>query len=376
MAKNPLAQLSDLGQSFWYDNIQRKMLKNGELEKMINEDGLRGVTSNPSIFEKAITNSSDYDESLLNYAKSNNSIDPRAAFFDLAVEDIQMAADLLKPVYESSKGLDGYVSLEVSPDLANNTEASIKEGQDLFLRLQRANGMIKIPSTKEGIPVIEKLIADGINVNATLLFSVERYVEVAKAYIRGLQARHERGLPIDGIASVASFFVSRVDTILDNALDETGHETNHLKGKMGIANAKLAFIEYMKLFESDEFKKLEAAGAKPQRLLWASTGVKNPDYSDVLYIDNLIGNNTVNTIPPATADAFRDHGTVAETLAQGLDIVESEFNELHDLGIDVPGLMHKLEVDGVDIFAKSFDNLVSAINDKLQTLQNSAQGAA
>lgn len=376
MSNNPLSQLSNLGQSFWYDNIQRKMLNNGDLQKMISQDGLKGITSNPSIFEKAIANSSDYDTSLSAFITNNPDGDARAAFFHLAIEDIQQAADMLRPVYDESNGVDGYVSLEVSPDIANDTQASIKEAQELFLRVDRPNAMIKIPATKAGVPVIEQLIADGINVNATLLFSVDRYVEVAKAYIRGLSARHARGLPINNIASVASFFVSRVDSILDKALDDHHQETNHLKGKMGIANAKLAYIEYVKLFESDEFKQLEAAGANPQRLLWASTGVKNPDYSDVLYIDSLIGRNTVNTIPPATADAFRDHGTVAETLPQGLGEVEAEFSELHKLDIDVASLMDKLEVDGVAIFETSFENLLNAINEKLQNLQTSNRGAA
>lgn len=376
MSNNPLSQLSSLGQSFWYDNIQRKMLNNGELQKMIDEDGLRGITSNPSIFEKAIANSSDYDSSLNEFVRNNSNADSRAAFFHLAIEDIQQAADMLKPVYDKTNGLDGYVSLEVSPDIANDTQASIEEAQQLFLRVKRPNAMIKIPATKAGIPVIEQLIADGINVNATLLFSVERYVEVAKAYIRGLQARHARGLPINNIASVASFFVSRVDGILDKALDDSQQETSHLKGTLAIANAKLAFKEYLALFESDAFKQLQASGARPQRLLWASTGVKNPDYSDVLYIDCLIGNNTVNTIPPATADAFRDHGTVAETLTQNMDQAEKNFAELHALNVDVAGLMDKLEVDGVALFETSFENLLKAIEEKMQNLQTSNRGAA
>lgn len=375
MSNNPLCQLIKHGQSFWYDNIQRKMLNNGELQKMIDEDGLRGITSNPSIFEKAIANSSDYDASLLNFVKKNQG-SARDAFFTLAIEDIQQAADMLKDVYDKSEGLDGYVSLEVSPDLAYDTERSIKEGRELFTRVGRPNAMIKIPSTKEGIPVIEQLIADGINVNATLLFSVDRYVEVANAYIRGLNARHARGLPIHNVASVASFFVSRVDTILDKALDELQQDTSHLKGKMGIANAKLAYIESLELYQSDIFKTLTAAGAKQQRLLWASTGVKNPDYSDVLYIDNLIGPNTVNTIPPATADAFRDHGTVGDTLAEELENAKKEFAEMQSLGIDIPAYMDKLEVDGVAIFEKSFENLIGAIDKKMQQLSDSNRGVA
>ncbi|HFD31952.1 MAG TPA: transaldolase, partial [Gammaproteobacteria bacterium] len=298
MSKSNLSQLHTFGQSFWYDNIQRAMLQNGELQAMIDNDDLRGITSNPSIFEKAITGSDDYDESLAKYVASTPETNGREAFFTLAIEDIQAAADLLKPVYDSSQFVDGYVSLEVSPDLANDTEASVKEAHDLFLRINRPNAMIKIPATKAGIPAIEQLIADGINVNATLLFSVDRYIEVAKAYLRGIEKRHSRGLPVNNVASVASFFISRVDATVDGKLDKIGRDASHLKGKLGIANAKLAYKEYKELFSDQAFSELRTAGAMPQRLLWASTGVKNPTYSDVLYIDKLIGKDTVNTIPP------------------------------------------------------------------------------
>ncbi|HFE39527.1 MAG TPA: transaldolase, partial [Gammaproteobacteria bacterium] len=295
MSKNPLSQLSDFGQSFWYDNIQRSLLLNGEMKKMIDEDDVRGVTSNPSIFEKAIANSNDYDQSLMSLVSDKQKLNSREAFFSLAIEDIQMACDLLKPVYDKTQAVDGYVSLEVSPDLAHDTEASIKEAQALFIRLARPNAMIKIPATQAGIPVIERLVADGINVNATLLFSAERYIEVAKAYIRGLTARHQRGLPIDNIASVASFFMSRVDVKLDQCLAKVNDQESAtlLMGKMGIINAKIAYLEFLDLFESDEFKALQKAGAHPQRLLWASTGTKNPALSDVLYVESLIGENTV-----------------------------------------------------------------------------------
>ena len=373
MSKNPLSQLSDFGQSFWYDNIQRTLLHNGDMQKMIDNDDMRGVTSNPSIFEKAIAKSNDYDDSLAALVASKPDITSREAFFALAVEDIQAATDLLKPVYEKTDAVDGYVSLEVSPDLAHDTEASIKEAQELFLRLDRSNAMIKIPATKAGIPVIEQLISDGINVNATLLFSAERYVEVAKAYINGLTTRHKRGMPINNIASVASFFVSRVDVNLDQRLDKANdsQKANSLKGKMAIANAKVAYLEYLSLIESDEFKTLQAAGAKPQRLLWASTGTKNPDLSDVLYIETLIGENTVNTIPPATAEAFNDHGKAASTLTQGLTEQAEEFASLESLGVDVKAAMIQLEDEGVASFEKSFETLLSAIQTKIDNFKNS-----
>lgn len=374
MSKNPLSQLSDFGQSFWYDNIQRTLLQNGDMQKMIDEDDMRGVTSNPSIFEKAIANSNDYDDSLATLVTENSDITSREAFFALAVEDIQAATDLLKPVYDKTEAVDGYVSLEVSPDLAHDTDASIKEAQELFLRLGRPNAMIKIPATKAGIPVIEQLIADGINVNATLLFSAERYVEVAKAYISGLTTRHQRGLPINNIASVASFFVSRVDVNLDQRLDNSNDQktASLLKGKMAIANAKVAYLEYQSLFESDEFKTLLAAGANPQRLLWASTGTKNPELSDVLYIETLIGKTTVNTIPPATAQAFNDHGTAAATLTQGLAEAVEEFAMLEKLGVDVNAAMVQLEDEGVAAFEKSFNTLLDAIQNKINDIKGSS----
>lgn len=378
MSKNPLSQLSDFGQSFWYDNIQRSLLLNGEMKKMIDEDDVRGVTSNPSIFEKAIANSNDYDQSLMSLVSDKQKLNSREAFFSLAIEDIQMACDLLKPVYDKTQAVDGYVSLEVSPDLAHDTEASIKEAQALFIRLARPNAMIKIPATQAGIPVIERLVADGINVNATLLFSAERYIEVAKAYIRGLTARHQRGLPIDNIASVASFFMSRVDVKLDQCLAKVNDQESAtlLMGKMGIINAKIAYLEFLDLFESDEFKALQKAGAHPQRLLWASTGTKNPALSDVLYVESLIGENTVNTIPPATAKAFNDHGNCAATLKQGQDTALQEFSKLKELGVDVDNAMLQLENEGVDAFKVSFDNLLTAIQKKMDTLKPSSANSS
>lgn len=368
MSKSNLSQLHTFGQSFWYDNIQRAMLQNGELQAMIDNDDLRGITSNPSIFEKAITGSDDYDESLAKYVASTPETNGRDAFFTLAIEDIQAAADLLKPVYDNSQFVDGYVSLEVSPDLANDTEASVKEAHELFLKINRPNAMIKIPATKAGIPAIEQLIADGINVNATLLFSVERYIEVAKAYLRGIEKRHSRGLPVNNVASVASFFISRVDATVDSKLDKIGRDASHLKGKLGIANAKLAYKEYLELFSKQTFSELRAAGAMPQRLLWASTGVKNPTYSDVLYIDKLIGKDTVNTIPPATAAAFNDHGKLEATLENDMEDAASTVSEITKLGVKLDSIMNTLETDGVNIFKKSFFNLVKSIEVKIATL--------
>ena len=373
MSINPLNQLAQFGQSFWYDNIHRAMLQNGELKKMIDEDDLRGITSNPSIFEKAITDGTVYDKGLQALLKKKPDIGSRAAFFSLAVEDVQIAADLLTPVYQDTNGKDGYVSLEVSPDLANNTEASISEARELFLKIDRPNAMIKIPATKAGISAIEQLTADGININATLLFSVDRYIEVAYAFINGLAARHKRGLPINNVNSVASFFISRVDSKFDANLDalENVSLANSLKGKIGIANAKLAYKSSQEIYAQENFKQLASTGANIQRLLWASTGTKNPAYSDVLYIDSLIGENTVNTIPPATVKAFKDHGKCEATLLKNWEEAEQSVAELQTTGIDVNAALDELESEGVAIFEKSFMNLLQAIDAKITSLKHS-----
>ena len=365
MSKSPLSQLHSFGQSFWYDNIQREMLLNGNLQTMIDNDDLRGITSNPSIFEKAINGSTDYDESLKKYVSSTKSPNGREAFFHLAIEDIQAAADLLQPVYDDSSFIDGYVSLEVSPDLANDTEATVKEAHELFLKINRPNAMIKVPATKAGVPAIEQLIADGININATLLFSVERYVEVANAFISGIGQRKSRGLPINNVASVASFFISRVDNTVDSKLDKVGRGAVPLKGQLGIANAKLAYEKYLTLFSKNAFNHLESAGAQPQRLLWASTGVKSPVYSDVLYIEELIGKNTVNTIPPATANAFNDHGKAESKLESNMANASKTVSDIEKLGVNLDSIMKTLETDGVNIFKTSFFNLVKSIDKKI-----------
>ncbi|MDH5693822.1 MAG: transaldolase [Gammaproteobacteria bacterium] len=371
MSKNPLSQLSSKGQSFWFDNIHRAMIISGELDRMIQLDDLRGITSNPAIFEKAMTSSSDYDSALAQLLSEQPSLDARGYFYALAIQDIQQAADRLRGVYENSNHIDGYVSLEVSPDLAHNTDASIEEARRLFSRIDRPNAMIKIPATKAGIPVIRQLIRDGINVNATLLFSVERYVEVANAFIEGLEERQREGKPLESIASVASFFVSRVDGLIDKQME--ARQASPL-GKFAIANAKLAYMEYQSLFESERFAKLN--GAQSQRLLWASTGTKNANYSDVLYIDSLIGPHTVNTIPPSTADAFRDHGVISSSLMDGWQQAKEVKIAVENCGIELHQCMQQLEDEGVALFAKSFDTLLNAIDQKVQLIRVNNSSAA
>lgn len=375
---NPLCRLEEFGQSVWYDNIHRAMIRSGELHRMIQEDGLKGVTSNPTIFEKAITGSNDYDGAIEEHLRKQWGMTARDLFFALAIEDIQNAADVLRPVYERSGGKDGMISLEVSPDLAFNTEGTVAEAKRLWSRVNRDNVMIKVPATKQGIPAIESLIAEGINVNVTLIFSIDRYKEVAEAYLLGLESRLRRGLPIAKIASVASFFVSRIDNLLDQKIDERlkkgGLDPNietrlkKIQGQVGIANAKLAYLTYKSLFNSTRFKKLADAGAKSQRLLWASTGTKNPRFSDVLYIDNLIGPDTVNTVPPATYKAFKDHGNPAAMLEKDVEGAQRVIAELKELGFDLDAMTQQLEKEGVDSFAKSFTTLLAALNKKISIL--------
>ena len=371
---NPLRRLQDFGQSVWYDNIERKMLHSGELARLIAEDGLRGITSNPTIFEKAIAQSNDYDDSLAKWLYAAGDHDNRSLFFNLAIEDIQGAADVLKPVFDATRGRDGYVSLEVSPDLAYDVAATVAEAERLHARVNRPNLMIKVPATKEGVVAFEELVAKGINVNVTLLFSVERYKEVVEAYLAGLETRLRQGMAIDSIASVASFFVSRVDAAVDELLQQA--ETSapgaaDLQGRIAVANAKLAYAWYQRVFGSARFEKLKEAGASTQRLLWASTGTKNPDYSDVMYIDSLIGPDTVNTVPPATYAAFKDHGQPRSSLTEGLDDAERQFSQLNDFGVDMDAVTKKLEDEGVQSFAKSFTTLLDAISAKAEQLRSS-----
>ena len=362
---NPLRLLNTAGQSVWYDNIQRSMLNSGTLGQMIADDDLRGITSNPTIFEKAIAGSSDYDAALRRELQRNPQQSSRNLFYTLAIEDIRAAAEALRPTYDATAGVDGMVSLEVSPDLAHDVDGTVREALELFARLAMPNVMIKVPGTVPGLRAVERLIAEGINVNVTLLFSVERYVSVAEAYLRGLERRRARNLPLDRVTSVASFFVSRIDTALDPVLAE---RQPGLQGRIANANAKLAYLEYQEIFGGPHFAALRAAGARPQRLLWASTSTKNPAYSDLLYVENLIGPDTVNTMPPATYAAFRDHGVVAATLEQGVDEALAALAALPELGIDLGAVTDQLEHDGINAFIHSFKTLLAAMDAKTRAL--------
>lgn len=361
-----------LGQSIWYDNIQRAMLTRGELARLINEDGLRGLTSNPTIFEKAITGSSDYDQALEDAVRRQSGQDSEALFYALAIDDITAAADLLRPVYDASGSHDGMVSIEVSPDLAHDTVGTVAQALRLHERIARPNLMIKVPATPAGLPAIEQLIDAGISVNVTLLFSVQRYLEVIEAYLLGLESRLRRGQPIDTIASVASFFVSRVDSAVDKLLEQRLASADPqqrtrltaLQGKIAIANAKRAYQEFQSRFGDERFDKLRKAGAQVQRLLWASTGTKNPAYSDVMYLETLIGPDTVNTVPPETYRAFLDHGRVAPTLEQDMEGTNALLTALAALGIDLAAVTQQLEAEGVASFAKSYHHLLDAIKEK------------
>ncbi len=367
---NRLQQLQSFGQSIWYDNIQRNMLgQDGELVQMINADGLTGVTSNPSIFEKAINGSNDYDAQLAELLQQQPDMDSRELFFSLAIQDIQQAADLLLPVYQQTQSRDGYVSLEVSPDLAHDTAGTIAEAKRLAERVNRSNLMIKVPSTKAGVVAVEALTAAGISINATLLFSVQRYEEIARAYLRGLQQRQQQGLPVNNIASVASFFVSRVDNLVDKLLDGATDQSQatQFKGQTAILNAKAAYAIFQNLY-ANEFTELAAQGAQSQRLLWASTSVKNPDYNDVLYLEQLIGPDTVNTVPPATYKAYLDHGNAAATLVEDVSTAAQRLAELDKLGIDLTAATQQLEDEGVKSFDDAFQTLLTAISSKAQNL--------
>lgn len=371
-----LRKLQELGQSVWFDYIERNMLDSGELARLVAEDGLRGVTSNPAIFEKAITGSHAYDASLRQAMEAHSDWDSRALFYALAIEDIQAGADVLLPVYQESGRRDGMISLEVSPDLAYDTEGTIAEARRLWHRVNRPNLMIKVPATAEGLPAVETLIGEGINVNVTLLFSVVRYEEVVEAYLRGLEARHRLGQPLEGVASVASFFVSRVDSLIDTALkvrlkDAEATERSalaQLLGTTAIANAKVAYQSYKSLFSTARFEVLAAAGAHTQRLLWASTGTKDEHYSDVLYVDSLIGPDTVNTMPPATYKAFLDHGNPRSSIEEGITSAKEQLAQLQSLGLDLNAATNELETHGVTLFADAFNRVLQAISVKASAI--------
>lgn len=359
---NPLCRLAEFGQSFWYDNIRRSLITSGELARMVSEDGLRGLTSNPTIFEKAISSSSDYDAAIAEAA--GRGLDAEEVLFSLAVDDIRKAADLLRPVYEESEGADGLACLELPPALALDAARSLSAARDLFSRLGRPNVMIKIPGTPEGLPAIRSAIAEGINVNVTLLFSCATYEDVAEAYIAGLEDRLAGGADVSRVASVASFFVSRIDKICDAAFLASGHP--ELLGTVGIANAKDAYQRFRRIFGSDRFRVLQERGARVQRCLWASTSTKDPRLSDVLYVENLIGPDTVNTLPEVTVNAFRDHGRVRPTLTERVDEALAQLARLPELGIDLDSVTSRLQDDGVRLFAEDFDRLVASFSERLK----------
>ena len=360
---NPLRKLQEYGQHVYLDELSRKMLEDGSLAKLISEDGINGVTSNPAIFQKAIADSTDYDTEIARLVKAGKTVDE--IYEDLVVADIQAAADAFREQYESSDRLSGYVSLEVSPLLAGDTAGTLAEARQLWRRLNRPNVFIKVPGTAAGVPAIRQLTAEGINVNVTLLFGIERYREIALAFIEGLEERLDKGLPLAGVESVASFFLSRIDVLIDpqlQALADSGQpEAAELKGTVAVANARAAWLAYRELFESDRFQRLAAQGARPQRLLWASTGTKNPDYSDTMYVEPLIGQNTINTMPPATMDAYRDHGDPADRLDSGTAEALELLEKLAGLGIDLQAATEQLETEGVEKFVTPFDSLMRTI---------------
>jgi transaldolase / glucose-6-phosphate isomerase len=368
-ATNPLKDLLKYGQSVWLDYIRRDLLTSGELKRLIEEDGLRGMTSNPTIFEKAIADSTLYSD-ILQSLRSRTDLDAKGRYEILAIRDIQEAADFLRPVYGSSKRRDGYVSLEVSPYLARDTKGTLDEARRLWKTVGRENVMIKVPGTTEGIPAFQQLISEGININVTLLFSQEVYKRVAEAYIAGLEQLSARGGDVSKIASVASFFISRIDSSVDAIVgvhlkaSKDPREQEQLKsilGKVAIANGKQTYVSYQKIFSGDRWKALAAKGAQTQRVLWASTSTKNPNYRDVLYVEELIGPDTVNTIPPATLDAFRDHGRPRPSLTEDIESANRTMETVAKVGISMKEVTDKLTDDGVRLFAEAFDKLLKAV---------------
>jgi transaldolase len=364
------------GQSVWYDNIQRRLLKNGEMARMISQGEIRGVTSNPTIFMNAITKSQDYDETLVPMARAGLSAEE--IFYQLAIEDIQATADLFQPLYNQTEAGDGYVSLEVSPYLAHDTANTLEEAKRLWKRVDRPNLMIKIPATKAGLPAITEALAEGINVNVTLIFARERYGEVMAAHLAGLEKRLAKGLPIDRVASVASFFVSRVDTNVDARLqaimerqDPQTKAAGLLLGQAAIANARLAYADFKAVIATRRFQELKASGARPQRPLWASTSTKNPAYRDVIYVEELIGPDTVNTMPPQTLVAFLEHGVVRPgSLEEELEAARQSLDGLEKLGISIKAVTQQLEDEGVKSFSEAFTALLDAVGQRSRAVHN------
>ncbi|HWQ37863.1 MAG TPA: transaldolase [Burkholderiales bacterium] len=365
-----LKELERFGQSVWIDFIRRELLTGGGLEKLVREDGVKGLTSNPAIFEKAIGSGAEYRAVLASLSRLGET-NPQRVYETIAIEDIRMAADQMSPVFQATGGRDGFVSLEVSPKLAHDTAGTIAEAHRLWSAVDRPNLMIKVPATAAGIPAIERLIADGLNINVTLLFAVPMYARVVEAYLAGLEQRAAAGKPVAGVASVASFFVSRIDTAIDAQLQARSDAARSdaertrllaLRGKAAIANAKLAYAHYKAVMAGQRWRDLARRGAQSQRLLWASTSTKNPDYPDTLYVDELIGPDTVNTIPPATLDAFRDHGKPAPTLERDLEGARSTLAAIAQAGVSLDAVTAQLLDEGVKLFADAFDRLLDAVN--------------
>ncbi|HEY2710041.1 MAG TPA: transaldolase [Caulobacteraceae bacterium] len=377
---NHLRELDGAGQAAWLDFLNSKILEDGELKRLIDEDAVKGLTSNPSIFEKAIGDGDAYDKRVQEELKRSDG-KPVTVFERIAIADIQAAADQFRPTFDRLDGKDGFVSLEVSPTLANDTEGTIAEARRLWGAVGRPNLMIKVPGTEAGVPAIRELVGEGININVTLLFAVQAYLDVAEAHMAGLETFKASGGDISLVHGVASFFVSRIDSKVDGEIDarlkanpptDAAVRLRRLRGKIAIANAKRAYQRYLELIAGERWQALAKAGASPQRLLWASTGVKDPTYPDTLYIDSLIGLDTVNTMPPKTMDAFRDHGRVSASLTEGVPEAEHDLAEAQGLGLDLDGVTKALVVEGVELFAKAFDDLVAAVASKSRQLAGAA----
>lgn len=366
---NPLRLLTQLGQSIWLDYIRRDLITSGKLHRLIEQDGVSGITSNPTIFAKALAGDSEYDTAIQGILNDSPDLDSRLLFERIETQDLQMAADLLRPIYDRTDGNDGFVSIEVSPHLAYDAKKSVAEARRLWAEVDRRNLMVKIPATSEGLPAIEYLLAEGINVNITLMFSVSQYEDVAEAYLRAM----ERTSDPHRVTSVASFFVSRVDTAVDRALEEIGTpEALELRGKAGIANAKLAYRRFREIFFGPDFEKFKDRGARLQKPLWASTSTKNKAYSDVMYVEGLIGPDTINSMPPETLEAFRDHGDPRITLGQDEDQAAEVVGRLHEMEINLRSIGQELTEEGVDKFIQSYDELIHALDKKRSSLADTS----